>query len=253
MSQVPEFLTTRPHTWGDNADGHEQDMLFLMQVQFLQTDLELDERLNQVQTVSSYEREWSDAVGRTEETPIAPHPTSHPDQAWPLPFSPCYCLSRAHDPRMSGARVWELKEGEDRAQTHLWSHHWCGTCSPRPHRSRTCRPWWRTDWSVTWWLRWHLTSAAQSGPQQSDLCQGGQKWRLDLQVMQISVVFWQVYTCQVTSVCPGSSIEELKAYLERTRLFLEGENSRLYVKIRNEVAQLLKKRKTQWLARISQF
>lgn len=32
MSQVPEFLITRPHTWGDNADGHEQDMLFLMQV-----------------------------------------------------------------------------------------------------------------------------------------------------------------------------------------------------------------------------
>lgn len=53
MSQVPEFPNTRPRTWGDDADGHEQDMLLLVQVQLLQPHLELDERLNQLQVVSS--------------------------------------------------------------------------------------------------------------------------------------------------------------------------------------------------------
>lgn len=51
-SQVTKFPTVGPHTWGDNADGHEQDMLLLMQVQLLQPHLELDEGLNQVQAVS---------------------------------------------------------------------------------------------------------------------------------------------------------------------------------------------------------
>lgn len=52
-SRGPEFLTARLCTWGDNADGHEKDVLLLMQVQLLQPHLELDERLNQLQGVPS--------------------------------------------------------------------------------------------------------------------------------------------------------------------------------------------------------
>lgn len=79
MAQVPEFPSTRPHTWGDDADGHEQNMLLLMQVQLLQSYLELDERLNQLQVVSSYERKWPDAAGRTKEPPTH-FPPSNLDQ-----------------------------------------------------------------------------------------------------------------------------------------------------------------------------
>lgn len=49
-------------------------MLFLMQIQLLEPHLELDEWLNQIQAVSSYEREWPDAVLRTEEPPLHPTP-----------------------------------------------------------------------------------------------------------------------------------------------------------------------------------
>lgn len=58
---ILKSLTARPHTWGDNADGHEQDMLLFMQIQLLQPHLELDEWLNQLQAVSSYKRERPDA------------------------------------------------------------------------------------------------------------------------------------------------------------------------------------------------
>ena len=49
-------------TWGDNADGHEQDMFLFMQIQLLQPHLELDEGLDELQAVSGYKRERPDAV-----------------------------------------------------------------------------------------------------------------------------------------------------------------------------------------------
>lgn len=52
-----------PGTWGDNADGHEQDMFLFMQIQLLQPHLELDEGLDELQAVSGYKREWPAAVG----------------------------------------------------------------------------------------------------------------------------------------------------------------------------------------------
>lgn len=57
MSQVSQSLPARLRTWRDNADGHEQDMFFLMEVQLLQPHLELYEGLNQLQGVPSCERE----------------------------------------------------------------------------------------------------------------------------------------------------------------------------------------------------
>lgn len=49
-------------------------MFLFMQVQLLQPNLELDERLNQLQGVSSYEREWSGTMRKPEE-PSTPPPT----------------------------------------------------------------------------------------------------------------------------------------------------------------------------------
>lgn len=39
-------------TWGEQADGHEQHVFLLVQVEFLQTNLELHQRLQQLQSVT---------------------------------------------------------------------------------------------------------------------------------------------------------------------------------------------------------
>lgn len=92
-------------------------MFLLMQVQLLQPHLELDEGLDQLQAVSSYKREWPDAVGRTEEAPcltLTPRPTG-PDPHLSLFVAaspPLTSLTGAHDPRKDGTRVWELERME---------------------------------------------------------------------------------------------------------------------------------------------
>lgn len=91
-SPIPEFPTVRPHTWGDNADGHEQDMLLLVQVQLLQPYLELDEGLNQLQAVSGCKRDGQmlrAELGRHLPKPPHPAPAPAPDGARFSPFSPC--------------------------------------------------------------------------------------------------------------------------------------------------------------------
>lgn len=80
----------RPHTWGDNADGHEQDMLLLVQVQLLQPYLELDEGLNQLQAVSGCKRDGQMLrVELGSRLPKPPCPAPDPDGARFSPFSPC--------------------------------------------------------------------------------------------------------------------------------------------------------------------
>lgn len=99
LPQVREFPTARPCTWGDNADGHEQDMLLLVQVQLLQPHLELDEGLNQLQAVSGYEKDgqmlWAELRSRL---PKPPRPTSNPDWACLSPFSPSCRLAPSDEP-----------------------------------------------------------------------------------------------------------------------------------------------------------
>lgn len=41
-------------TWGKQANSHEQHVFFLVQVEFLQTNLELHQRLQQLQSVTRY-------------------------------------------------------------------------------------------------------------------------------------------------------------------------------------------------------
>lgn len=54
-----------PPTWGQDADGHEEHVLFFVKVQLLQANLEFDERLEQVHAVASWEekRTFSAAEG----------------------------------------------------------------------------------------------------------------------------------------------------------------------------------------------
>lgn len=49
-----QMKTNTSSTWGEQADGHEQHMLLLVQVQFFQTNLELHQRLQQLQSVTRY-------------------------------------------------------------------------------------------------------------------------------------------------------------------------------------------------------
>lgn len=52
VSSPPRSQTVS--TWRQQADGHQQHMLLLSQVELLQADLELHQRLQQLQSVSSY-------------------------------------------------------------------------------------------------------------------------------------------------------------------------------------------------------
>lgn len=55
----PGRLATLGHecalTWGQDADGHEEHVLFFVKVQLLQANLEFHERLEQVHAVAGWE------------------------------------------------------------------------------------------------------------------------------------------------------------------------------------------------------
>lgn len=64
-------------------------MLLLVQVQLLQPHLELDEGLNQLQAVSSYETDGQMLCAELRSClPKPPHPTSNPDWACSHPSHP---------------------------------------------------------------------------------------------------------------------------------------------------------------------
>lgn len=50
-----EHTNSSGSTWGEQADGHQQHVLLLVQVEFLQTDLEFHQRLQQLQSVTRCE------------------------------------------------------------------------------------------------------------------------------------------------------------------------------------------------------
>lgn len=90
MSQASPFLPARLPTWGDDANGHEQDVFLLVQVQLLQPHLELYEGLNQLQGVPSCVCVRERAVSMRAEASTLPESTpGHP----PCPSLPVVARS----------------------------------------------------------------------------------------------------------------------------------------------------------------
>lgn len=48
------LVAGKSSTWGEQADGHEQHVFLFVQVEFLQTNLELHQWLQQLQSVTRY-------------------------------------------------------------------------------------------------------------------------------------------------------------------------------------------------------